>query len=284
MPGTPGYTMPGPGDPGYTEPGGDVGGAGGSMHPPSGLSSSPGDLGGAASPGGSVTPPTGDPCADVDDPTQTVSFSYTTQGMGVDETQEFAVTGNHPRWSYEAYEWKISGGGGSMTRSGEAPPDPIYGPEEEDYDPEARMFGFDVTLTAPADNAECAKNPTIELWCGGELMASLNLAVNATTGYTAYRKITDTTCDYPGYGWNTDCWVEMDNIDCDGSVFQVCDGMKSVINTAAEDQCPEVCAGSSEELITCSVAYALSLLWAGHPIDQRTEAMLTEGCCPEELL
>ena len=279
MPGAPGYIMPGPGDPGYTEPGGDVGGAGGAMHPPSGMSSSPGDLGGAASPGGSSTPPTGDPCADVDDPTKTVSFSYTTKGMGVDETQEFAVTGNHPRWSYEAYEWKISGGGGSMARKDQDPPDTIYGPEEDDYDPDAVAYGFEMTYTAPPDNPSCEKNPTIELWCGGELMASLDMGINAYTPTTPayYKKV---GCCVIRSAGMCSCYCgatgvcgdyRYENYSCDGSLV----GVSDTYTCTDPDSWP---CDAEEAGIPCETEYCPEFVDHRHPLE------IVGGCCPAALI
>lgn len=279
-PGQPDYVPPGPGEPGYTELTDPPPRGYGAIGAPSGLGSGPGDLGGAASPGGESTPPTGNPCADVDDPLKTVSFSYTTQGMGIDETQEFHVTGNHPRWSYEAYEWKISGGGGSLIRSGEDPPDPIYGPEEPEYDPDARMFGFDVTYTAPPTNAYCTKNPTIELWCGGALMASLDIAVNGLDGdYTAVRS---RTCAHVLYS-DGHCYCYGGSVYIEDCRYNVLD-----CNSVAWDK---VLHSDSYHIGPCapddpSIGTPCELPEETYPwyIDTRSAWMKTNECCPEVLL
>jgi len=278
-PGQPDYVPPGPGEPGYTEPPPPPPAGYGAIGAPMGLGSSPGDLGGAASPGGSTQPPPFTPCADKDDPEQTVSFSYTTQGMAVDETQDFSVTGNHPRYSYENYVWKISGGGGSLTRSGADPPDPIYGPEEPEYDPEAVMRGFDVTYTAPPDNAECAKNPTIELWCGGDLMASLDIAVNAyTPEAVAYYK--KTTCSVIRSLGQCHCrcggiWPFADNryknMSCDGSFIVLSD------TYTCNDSYYWGCDAEEAE-VPCTSSECPEVVDHRHPLE------ITGGCCPEELL
>ena len=296
-PGDPGYVPPGPGDPGYvpgvgedgyTEPtdvppGTGGGGPGGGA--PWGFGGGSGDLGGAVRVGGHTWPAYGDPCADVDDPEETVSFSYTTQGMGVDETQEFSVTRAHPRYSYENYEWKISGGGGSLTRDQEDPPDPIYGPEEEGYDPEVKMYGLDVTLTAPADNAECAKNPTIELWCGGELMASLTIAVNEYTGPIDAYKI-DYECNVhckQNDGSLGNCGI----INCNGSASDFCTGC-----TRAFYGCDNVFrrrtliygTNSAFDAEGCAEIWGMYCQDGEETIDLRTGEDKALGCCPEELL
>ena len=253
MPGEPGYIPPGPGDPGYmpgpgepgyitpgTTPGTETGGGPGGGAP-MGLGSGPSDLGGAASPGGGTTPEPGDPCADVDDPGATVTFSYTTQAMDGDETQEFSVTGMNPRWSYENYVWKISGGGGSLTRSGEGPPDPIYGPEEEDYDPDAVMRGFDVTYTAPATNTDCTKNPTIELWCNDVKMAEATIIIDGEWILKGH------TCGLSGAGevtFQTPNRCEMEKISGLKKQTQRCRGYINAANYGCYDpecKCGDIC-------------------------------------------
>lgn len=278
-PGQDDYVPPGPGDPGYTEPTAPPPAGYGSGSAPSGLGSSPGDLGGAASPGGTTNPVPFTPCADKDDPEQTVTFSYTTQGMAVDETQDFSVTGNHPRYSYENYVWKISGGGGSLTRSGEDPPDPIYGPEEDDYDEEAVMYGFDVTYTAPPDNPECANNPTIELWCGGDLMASLDVAVNAFSGANVahvekgggfIQYITGYCRCWHGQNWGPAADGRYDSYACDGEYL----GLNETYTCHGDSYgC-----GIEQALQPCNVAACDDI------VDLRTQGMIDAGCCPEDLL
>ena len=318
LPEAPGPAPPGPDDPGYTPPapmpgepgGGDGGGTGGSGggSAPWGFGSGAGDLGGAVS-GSSTTPPVGgDPCADVDNPEETVSFSYTTQQMAVSETQDFAVTGMHPRWSYENYTWKISGGGGSIYSTGGDPEDAIGGPTEEGYDEDAHVAAFGVTYTAPAANADCLNNPTIELWCGGALMASLTIAVNAVEGGiwkvnyyydaeiipTAFDECTQTT------GTCVGCYIshvkraKYSRIKCDGSNF-VEEGHFYVVGStgtcnapwqceycAVGETCPGSCEGkcpypTDEEIIENAVANC-------GEVDLRTEGDLAAGCCPEQLL
>lgn len=284
-PGQDGYVPPGPGDPGYTEPSAPPPAGYGAGSAPSGLSSSPGDLGGAASPGGTTNPVPFTPCADKDDPEQTVTFSYTTQGMAVDETQDFSVTGNHPRYAYVNYVWKISGGGGSLTRSGGDPPDPIYGPEEDDYDPEAVMYGFGVTYTAPPDNAECAKNPTIELWCEGDLMASLDVAINANMdAFDAYK--IDYECNV-ACKLNDGSIGNCGTINCTGGETKWCTGC-----TRAFYDCEGTFRSRSNIYATngafdeegCNEIWALYCQEEPVTVDLRTEGEKTAGCCPEELL
>jgi len=274
-PGEPGY-VPGPGEEGYTEPGTTPntnigGGPGGGA--PWGGDRGPGDLGGAVG-GGRTSPPIGgDPCADVDDPEATITIGYTTQGMAVSETQDLSVVGNHPRWSYENYTWKISGGGGSLALKGQDPPEPIYGPEEEGYDEEAHVAAFEVTYTAPDTNAFCVKNPTIELWCGDALMASLKIAVNAASG-AAYQ-----TWDQPGRTGRSvgicNCYYDQREWSC--SDIQIGDiDTCYVVHGPCTTTDPWYLAGVCDESTeTCG---------SETPRDVRTEELKAAGCCPEGLL
>ncbi|MDP8274900.1 MAG: hypothetical protein RAO92_00715 [Candidatus Euphemobacter frigidus] len=278
IPGDPGYVPPGPGDPGYvpgpgepgyvapgTTPGTYIGGGPGGGAPWGGGIGA-GDLGGKVTPGGEVTPEAGDPCQSVDDPLETVSFSYTTQQMAVSETQDFAVTGMHPRWSYENYIWKVSGGGGTLDVLGSDPLRRIYGPEESEYDEDATIAGFAVQYTAPDVNPYCDLNPTIELWCGGNLMASLKIAITTARVGTAYRLVTKYLC--------TSSWgaarESRDSYNClgakIGSNSGACGGPGASWTNCANYVLPEVC---------CCV---------GDIYDVRTEEMKADGCCPVALL
>ena len=304
MPGDPGYVPPGPGDPGYvpgpgepgyvepgTTPNTHIGGGPGGGAPWGGGIGA-GDLGGAPTPGGSVTPPGGDPCQDVDDPLETVTIGYTTQQMALSETQDFAVTGMHPRWSYENYTWKISGGGGSLALKGQDPPEPIYGPEEEGFDPDAYIATFEVTYTAPADNANCAKNPTIELWCGGAMMASLAIGINSysagstayevkwITGYSGgncvYSPYTKPPCDYM---CGPVTYFMVAQYDCEGTELLRCLGSPHFCwftNPVADVPALKG---------VCSDGF--TVMGMGHPLgvtDRRSDPKIAMGCCPEELL
>ena len=261
-PGEPGY-VPTPGEAGYTAPGTTPntnwgGGPGGGAA--WGAGAGAGGLGGAAASGGSVTPQAGDPCADVDDPLETVTFSYTTQQMAVGETQNLAVTGMHPRWSYENYTWKVTGGGGTLDVTDSDPLRRIYGPEESEYDEDATIAGFTVQYTAPDVNPYCDLNPTIELWCGGNLMASLKIAINEygfAGAYRLYHREGD-LC----HGDRYSC----DDEYMDTSYTGICWRYNSTYGNCYEY--PD----------------ALCLPPDENPIVLRTEYMIAGGCCPEGLL
>ena len=257
-PDDPGYD-PGGEEPAYTEPGTTAntelgGGPGGGA--PWGGDIGPGDLGGAVTPGGEVEPEGGDPCADIDDPLETVTFSYTTQQMETAETQDFLVAGMHPRWSYENYTWKLTGGGGTLDVIDSDPLRRIYGPEESEYEEDATIAGFGVQYTAPDTNPNCDLNPTIELWCGGSLMASLKIAINAHAG--AAGKIFD----------HCEPYHILNSTACYERAFQ-CDGSEGEPALRSWFYDTNSCADACESIF---------------PLDSRTEADIWWGCCPEQLL
>ena len=271
-PGEPGY-VPGPGEPGYTEPGttpGTWAGGGPGGGAPWGGDIGPGDLGGAVTPGGEVTPLTGDPCEDKDDPLLKVVISYTTQEMGADEEQTLAVSGNHPRWSYENYKWTIESGGGTLSAG----------------------HALELTYTAPGTNANCEQNPTIALWCGDEIVDTLKIAVNvAGVDARAYEHkwITGygTTCAYAPYSTDPcDYWCGpqvfylVAQYDCAGNEIRRCAGAPYICNyTNPPDEDVFAIRGScSDGFTTMGLHHPLGIT------DMRTEATKAAGCCPEVLL
>lgn len=272
-PGEPGYVEPGPepGEPGYEPPAPPLPPGTDPMSPPWNVDPAPGSLGGAARPGGKVTPEAADPCADKDDPLETVTFSYTTQQMAISETQDFAVTGNHPRWSASNYVWKLTGGGGTLDIKDSDPLQRIFGPEESEYDEDATLGAFEVQYTAPDTNPYCDLNPTVELWCGGALMASLTIAVNADEDGAFIINFEDCFAGEwcPPYeaspGRSCLCYI-FDIHGCDG-------GFLIHKEYAWEEQCG--CLGVDEGQ-PCTPDC--------EPKDIRSEAAIQAGCCPEALL
>ena len=93
------------------------------------------------------------------------SIGYTTLGMQVNEVQ--TLTATPPLADGSLLTWAITAGGGSLSSA----------------------HGNSVDYTAPAANAFCLDNPTITLSCGGEVIDTISLAVNAWTGAQyAYRQ------------------------------------------------------------------------------------------------
>ena len=273
LPEAPGPAPPGPDDPGYTPPapmpgepgGGDGGGTGGSGagSAPWGFGSGAGDLGGAVG-GGRTSPPVGgDPCADVDNPEETITMGYTTQQMQVDEEQELTVVGAHPRWSYENYHWEIASGGGELSTD----------------------VGFETIYTAPEENPNCENNSTINLICGGEVMASLTIAVNALDVVTRAVSIwTDKSCRTSGdFKF---CKASHYMYKCNGDFYSTYDPCtEGEIQGTQYGDCEACYAKTPQYTLGCgSVPSSINYWVNGSPRDLRTEEMKTAGCCPEELL
>lgn len=112
------------------------------------------------------------------------------------EEQNLTVQTQKPACSSLSYTWKITAGGGSAINFGEIGGDAIYGPEEAEYDPDAVLYNNHIVFTAPATNPLCANDPTIEMWCGGELMDAIDISVdscagNVSIGYTSQQMATN---------------------------------------------------------------------------------------------
>jgi hypothetical protein len=266
-----GYTPPGTGEPGAWQAATDAEKAAYEAAPISdrrtlgnlagtyGVSMS-GQLVGGGDFGSHAFPPIdGDPCADKDDPAETVSIGYTTQGMQIEEEQELSVVGYHPRFAPGNYTWTIESGGGSLSTG----------------------TGYTTTYTAPSENPECALNPTIALWCGGEIVDTLQIAVNAIEdGPVAY-----IICgEYPEDGINPPCWYGT------GVTFTVC---------YMEYKCngePNSAGGNNDACCVDVHEWPEPVSWGSNTggcealgyvdglKDFRSELMITGGCCPEELL
>lgn len=284
MPGDTGYVEPSQGDMGYVEPvplpgddyhidpsvsdpgyiealpgdGGPEGNVAGGINSdaPWNLSLAPGSFGGPVrtSKVSAVSP--GDPCARKDDPEETVNISYTTLGMQVDEIQILSVSGADLKFSGSYYSWIISSGGGTLSSD----------------------TGHNVTYTSPSDNPECVNSPTIQLWCGGKLMDTISIAVNALVGneyaYAVPLIMSSDECEC-GAGYNCCCYIEAWN------VFR-CDGLFSYYDDEVFEDCG--CTGTwDHEWDMCDVG-APCFCVSEDNVDLRSAAKITAGCCPEGLL
>ena len=187
------------------------------------------------------------------------SIGYVSQQMGVNDIQSLTVV--NPV-SGGSYTWEVTTGGGSITSGG------VY--------------------TAPATNAECANNPTISLKCGGNVMATLALAVNAFTGdptLHATRTWVDENCyiQVPGSPPWVICEIINKTYNCDGVlVYGPCTAGVACQPTGGP--CPDCCSVNISGPACYSGTLSPDVLSAASPIDLRGAFYKSLGCCPAQLL
>lgn len=151
--------------------------------------------------------------------------------------------------SGSAYTWAITAGGGSLTKS----------------------TGNKTVYVAPATNAECADNPTIELSCEGVAIDSITIAVNAVDG----NDVGYYCCDnIPPYSYHAFAYTQCNGGKATGSYAATCENTNSPCNTWTAGTHCEFFAG------LCSAVGMSDGEWA----DLRTEEQITAGCCPEQAL
>jgi hypothetical protein len=219
---------------------------------------SPGPDGGGSAGGGGQTFTSGDPCADKYDPSETVKIGYTTQGMQVNEQQTLTVEGYHPRWAPHNYKWQIAAGGGTLSAES----------------------GYSVVYTAPATNPECINNATIELVCEGDVVDTLQIAINASEDASwAVRVWSDLRCVEVVPDMIYNCYLINRTYNCAGELMSgyPCELQRQAGGCGAcyDDWSPSACYSGSNTMVA---------LLAASPIDLRTAGMITDGCCPEQLL
>jgi hypothetical protein len=213
----------------------------------------------------------------------TATIGYTTTQMDVDEEQTLTIEDGEG-----TYVWEITAGSGTLSDTSGTP----------------------ITYTAPSSNAECDENATITLSCGGEVIDTLQIAINEYTGdEEAYRQ---------GFGSYIVNQYQCRNIaagqDCSGTPDQCmearclnirkykCD--KTMITAGTYKYC-QACYRKKDNTPPpdCDIPEkwskqgfgwdfdTLEECWADLPFwtetyadDKRTEAMITGGCCPDVLL
>lgn len=242
-----------------------------------------------------------DCCASGSTPGESVSIGFTTQGMQGGEEQDLTVADKPSGCGSYAYQWKISAGGGSLSPTGGGAGGTAYGPMEGGYAPGSSASGPAMTYTAPTDNVNCLKNPTIQLWCNGVLRDSFSIAVNIVqTGGNAYEnKYTTSTggacCAYTPYSCGAnpsppDCngmppycgpraTYMCVQYNCAGDEIGRCSGSPAVCYYTTPGDVWETkatCLATSN--LTCGIATGLGIS------DMRTGEQLAAGCCPEEML
>jgi len=212
--------------------------------------------------------PDGDcfPCVSDCDCTD-ISIGYTTQGMQVNEEQTLTVEGAEEGCDYN---WAITGGGGSL--SGES--------------------GVSVIYTAPDENPSCELNPTIELWCGGAMMANLAIGINSygagstayevkwITGYSGgdcvYSPYSKPPCDY----WcGPVTYFMVAQYDCEGTELRRCAGTPQFCwYTNPVEDVPAIRGTCWDGFTVMGQNQSLGVT------DMRSEVKIAKGCCPAGLL
>ena len=194
-------------------------------------------------------------------------IGYTTLQMSTGGTQTLTVTGS----TGGTYTWATTSGSIS--------------PSE----------GTSVTFTAPATNANCSSNPTITLTCGGNVVDTLQISVNAYTnmGRVAFRQIctggpanNTSNCDNQGE-WPI-CYVAFRIYDCLGRDIRALNGYPDLACAKAMEEAqqggPDLCINSACADVDpgtpgCSCGWSEGVIY-----DVRTSDMITGGCCPAALI
>ena len=191
--------------------------------------------------------------------TCTGSIGYTTLQMQVSGTQTLIVV--NPT-SGETYYWAASSGSIDAT-------------------------GLSVTYTAPSSNANCTNNPTITLTCGGAVIHTLQLAVNAATGPAAYvfAETAVGVCHEVSGGY----YVGITNLKAGTMQVISCSGV--ITHTFSQDASSrQVCAtcaqafASAEQQLFINFGGGAYNCWLhgtrlGSVCDVRTAQQKLDGCC-----
>jgi hypothetical protein len=185
----------------------------------------------------------------------TTAIGYTSADMATGTSQDLSIINPKPGVSYE---YKLAGGGSLID-----------------------IGGGGMRYTAPADNANCLNNPTIELRIKGTDIVCATLKIGVTTAtppagnaYTLFLPGKCTTI-YAGYmvGW---CNIPTEIYDCEG--------IKTGTGGVAEDSTCTIppCTFSWLTLIySCRDDVCLP---AVSKKDTRTASMKANGCCPAALV
>lgn len=208
-------------------------------------------------------------CSDCDSCTQAAYppvISYTTQQMAINGTQNLSATGG----GGQPYTWSITSGGGSLSKT-------------------VTLSGETTVYTAPATNAQCANNPTIQVKDYCNHTATLKIAINAVTGDTwaiwqnAFDGVHPGCPDHPNTVWRGKRWR------CNGTYWidvGICSACCPPHGTCV--QCPTCDPACEAPLSPTGCCVYTANCADGQCVakykDVRTAAMKTNGCCPYQLL
>ena len=174
----------------------------------------------------------------------TAAIEPETLTMLVSSTQTLTAEAGEPGCGTPEYTWAIIAGGGALSAE----------------------TGATVDYAAPETNTNCENSPIITLSCGGGLLATLELSINAVTTHTdyAWRDIVFDHCQHGGLGdgWEI-AWGKMTYTYCDGTETTPIDAQGPVKTNPGG----------------CDASWA-SLLLTLPPGDLRTPTQKAAGCCP----
>jgi len=181
------------------------------------------------------------------------SIGYTTPDMLVNASQDLVFIPEGDTCGTPSLTWAIIAGDGSITGSGTT-----------------------VSYQAPSSNVNCLKNPTIQVSCGGVVLATVSLAIHTNT----YQGIFAST-----YCWHRPCPPCVQLTGNDGCCYrrQTCTGTwANPGNDVSCNCCPGFTSSPNNGISTwlsCAVyGYSEGLK------DHRTTAHKEGGCCPSTLL
>ena len=192
-----------------------------------------------------------------------VTISYTTLQMAINEYQAIFLTNLKAGAPVTEFTFSLAAGDGTLH-----------------FDGDGWLTGY----TAPADNANCLKNPTIAVTCNDSPLDSISIAINATTTADAYS-------------------VKRCNVEWSCNAIEYCAQVKIMTGTCAGVETSyfgQVCGGGnldpSTDCLWCAgigrgscaqVALGAGCGEAGYALDigfdTRTAPMILAGCCPKAL-
>lgn len=152
--------------------------------------------------------------------------------------------------------------------------------------------GNSAVYTAPASNANCASNPTITLSCGGSVVQTIQIAINAVTsgGVGIMREyLSQGSCWKSGDAWHIwNICANVYTLSCNGTVTfhpewsPACsDGVGNSCDAAFADGESRVIRGSIDQTGYCYYQQGVKF---GDWCDSRSAEQKTAGCCPAQLL
>lgn len=166
----------------------------------------------------------------------------------VGTTQTLTAVAGEPGCGIPEYEWAIIAGGGSLSN----------------------QTADTIDYTAPETNSDCENSPIITLSCGGELLDTLELSINAVEShaYYAWRDLVFDHCQHGGLGlgWEI-AWGKITYTYCDGTQTEPADVQGSICTNPGG----------------CDASWA-GLLLTLPPGDMRSAAQKAAGCCPHIIL